>query len=122
MRSVGLVGIGIMGSAMSAHLIDRKYEVMGYDVSSTRLDALRDRGGSPVESIGELVSRSDVLITSLPTVAAAEAVLTEISSCRRRDLTVIETSTLPLSMRKRASAGVPRYRGDSAGLPVERHR
>jgi 3-hydroxyisobutyrate dehydrogenase-like beta-hydroxyacid dehydrogenase len=100
-QKVGFAGVGIMGSAMSAHLIDRGYQVMGFDPSSARLDALRERGGFPADSLGQLVAASDVVITSLPTVAAAEAVLSEIGSVGRPDLTVIETSTLPLSLKAR---------------------
>jgi L-threonate 2-dehydrogenase len=100
-QKVGLVGVGTMGSAMSAHLIDRGFQVMGYDLSSTRLDDLRERGGVPVESVGQLVAGSDVLITSLPSVAAAEEVLSQIGSHLRPGLAIIETSTLPLSMKSR---------------------
>lgn len=99
MQKVGFAGVGIMGSAMSAHLIDRGYQVSGYDLSPARLAALQERGGSPVESLGQLVEASDVLISSLPTVVAAEAVLSEMGSLGRPGLTVVETSTLPLSLK-----------------------
>lgn len=101
MQKVGFAGVGIMGSAMSAHLLDRGYDVLGFDLAQARLDALRERGGTPAGSLGELVEASDVVITSLPTVAAAEAVLSEIGSIGRPDLTVIETSTLPLALKTR---------------------
>jgi putative dehydrogenase len=101
MQKVGVIGVGIMGSAMSAHLIDRGYRVLGYDLDSDRLDALQERGGFPVDSVAELLAGSDVLISSLPTVAAAEEVLSQVCALRRPDLTMIETSTLPLSMKRR---------------------
>lgn len=100
-QRVGLVGVGTMGSAMSTHLIDRGYEVRGYDLSPALLDALRDRGGIPVASVEDLAAGSDALITSLPSVAAAEEVLSAIGSVLRPNLTVIETSTLPLSLKAR---------------------
>src|ERR1700754_2016922 len=100
-QRVGLVGVGTMGSAMSAHLIDRGYEVRGYDLSPAQLDALRARGGIPVASVEDLAAESDVLITSLASVAAAEEVLAAIGVVSRPDLTVIETSTLPLPLKER---------------------
>ncbi|MDF2824892.1 MAG: mmsB [Mycobacterium sp.] len=100
MQKVGFAGVGIMGSAMSTHLIERGFQVFGYDVSPARLSALRERGGSPTESLGELLAATDVVITSLPTVTAADTVLSEIASVGRSGLTVIETSTLPLALKE----------------------
>jgi 3-hydroxyisobutyrate dehydrogenase-like beta-hydroxyacid dehydrogenase len=99
-QKVGFAGVGIMGSAMSTHLIERGFQVFGYDVSPARLSALRERGGSPTESLGELLAATDVVITSLPTVTAADTVLSEIASVGRSGLTVIETSTLPLALKE----------------------
>ena len=42
---VGVVGLGIMGSAVSANLLDAGIAVVGYDVVAEKLDALSARGG-----------------------------------------------------------------------------
>ena len=41
---VGMLGLGIMGSAMSANLSEAGFKVIGFDVSAARLDAFRARG------------------------------------------------------------------------------
>lgn len=99
MSTIGIAGVGIMGSAMASHLIARDYRVIGYDVSAERLDELRRGGGVAAGSVAEVVDAADVLFTSLPTTEAAAAVLDGVSRLGRPGLTVVETSTLPLAMK-----------------------
>ncbi|MCX7141512.1 MAG: NAD(P)-binding domain-containing protein, partial [Proteobacteria bacterium] len=42
-----MVGLGIMGSAMSANLIRAGFKVIGFDVSADRMDAFAKAGGGP---------------------------------------------------------------------------
>ena len=101
MQTVGLIGVGIMGSAMSAHLLESGVHVTGYDPTPARLADLCARGGTPAGSIEQVVAATNVVITSLPSVAAAEDVLALITSLRQPGLTIIETSTLPLALKAR---------------------
>lgn len=91
--NIGFVGLGVMGSAMSGHLLAAGYDVLGYDVDQRRLQQHVDRGGSAAASVREVAERSDVVVTSLPSVAAFEAVVAESGG----DAIVVETSTLPLA-------------------------
>jgi UDP-N-acetyl-D-mannosaminuronate dehydrogenase len=43
-RKIGMIGIGIMGSAMSANLLKAGYELIGYDVAPQQLDGLVREG------------------------------------------------------------------------------
>jgi 3-hydroxyisobutyrate dehydrogenase-like beta-hydroxyacid dehydrogenase len=40
-----MIGLGIMGSAMSGNLISADYPVVGYDIAAPALAALAGRGG-----------------------------------------------------------------------------
>ena len=66
MTSIAWIGLGNMGSRMSAHLVTAGHDVRGYDV----VDALRERaaqhGITPVGSVAEAVEGADVVILSLP--------------------------------------------------------
>jgi 3-hydroxyisobutyrate dehydrogenase-like beta-hydroxyacid dehydrogenase len=42
---VGFVGLGTMGSALSAHLLAAGWQVTGYDIDPARLAAHTGRGG-----------------------------------------------------------------------------
>ena len=44
-QRVGLIGLGVMGTAMSGHLIDAGFEVSGFDIDASRMDVLVASGG-----------------------------------------------------------------------------
>ena len=104
-KAVGIVGLGIMGGAFAKHLRAARFPVVGYDVASARLAALRKLGGVTTKSPSEVASAVRVLITSLPSVAAFEAALfgpEGIAAGARRGTIVIEASTLPIEIKERA--------------------
>jgi putative dehydrogenase len=97
-RPVGFIGLGVMGSAMSSHLLDAGQQVLGYDVDSGRLAEHEARGGAVAGSAAEVAAAADVLVTSLPSARALDDVLRGSGGVAERPsphLTVIETSTLP---------------------------
>jgi len=102
---VGFIGLGTMGSALSAHLLAAGWRVAGYDVDPARLAAHTGRGGEPAGSPAGTAATADIVVTSLPTaqalldVALGEAGL---ASVQRPGLVVIETSTLPLAVKRQA--------------------
>ena len=93
---VAVIGLGIMGSAMSANLAKAGFEVQGYDLVPARRAALRRAGGKPVASIPGI--KADVIITSLPSAQALHTVAGEL----RRKAIVVETSTLPIEDKEKA--------------------
>jgi L-threonate 2-dehydrogenase len=101
----GFIGLGAMGSALSAHLLAAGWAVTGYDIDPSRLAAHAGRGGEAATSPAGTAAGADVVVTSLPTaqalhdVAAGEAGL---ASAARPGLVVIETSTLPLAVKRQA--------------------
>jgi 3-hydroxyisobutyrate dehydrogenase len=66
---VGLLGVGLMGSAMAHRLLDRGIEVIAWDRHSEHVRALEGRGARCSERPSEVVSGSGVVITMLPTAA-----------------------------------------------------
>jgi 3-hydroxyisobutyrate dehydrogenase-like beta-hydroxyacid dehydrogenase len=90
MSPVGVIGLGIMGSAMSANLLKAGFAVSGYDIVASRRAALRRAGGKPATSAGGV--KAPIIITSLPSADALHAVAREL----RGKSIVIETSTLPI--------------------------
>ena len=104
-NAVGVVGLGIMGGSFAKHLLAARFAVMGYDVISARLTALRKFGGSTTASPAEVAAAARVVITSLPSVAAFETALfgkNGIVVGARPGTIVIETSTLPLATKESA--------------------
>ncbi|MCE3552787.1 2-hydroxy-3-oxopropionate reductase [Pseudonocardia sp. RS11V-5] len=66
MTTVGFIGLGIMGLPMARNLVDAGYDVVGYNRSAAKVQALADAGGRGAESVAEAVSGADVVITMLP--------------------------------------------------------
>jgi putative dehydrogenase len=96
---LGMLGLGIMGSAMSGHLLSHGHRVVGHDPVPQRAAAFQRAGGQLARSASEIAERADVVITSLPTSAAAEQVCRELADHARPGLVVVETSTLPLPVK-----------------------
>ena len=45
---IGVIGLGVMGSAMARNLIAAEHEVLGFDVDPARVSAFADMGGEPM--------------------------------------------------------------------------
>lgn len=99
MKTLGVVGLGIMGSAMAASLVKAGFRVYGFDVLSPARNALKKAGGLPLASAAKVAEQAPVLITSLPSAAALHGVARELSE---RGAVIIETSTLPIEDKERA--------------------
>jgi L-threonate 2-dehydrogenase len=101
-ETVGVIGLGIMGSAMSANLVKAGFELRGYDIVASRRAALRRAGGKPVSSVSNL--NAEVMITSLPSAEALHAVSAQL----KRKCVVVETSTLPIEEKLKARDALKR--------------
>ena len=72
---VGLIGIGLMGTALARRLLDAGYRVVGFDIAPARRDALRSMGGEPAESVAEVAARCQRYLIAVMTVAQVEQVV-----------------------------------------------
>ena len=63
---IGIIGLGLMGSAFSHHLLQSGFKVQGFDIDEKRGRELHERGGTPVESPAAAASGARFVLTSLP--------------------------------------------------------
>src|SRR5438270_3880072 len=75
-RRVGIVGIGIMGTAMMRNLVKDGFEVVGYDIAEVAMARLVESGGIAAASPRDVAEKTEILITSLPNVDTFEQVMT----------------------------------------------
>ena len=117
---MGMVGLGIMGSAMAANLVRAGFRVTGYDVVPKARQQLRRSGGTPVADCAAIARDASIIVCSLPSsdalldVALALAAGPGVGVPRRRGaakagpriqrLIIIETSTLPIAVKEEARA------------------
>lgn len=72
---VGLIGIGLMGTAFARRLLTAGYRVVGFDVVPARCEALGEMGGEPVDSVAEVARRAPIYFISVMTIAQVEEVV-----------------------------------------------
>jgi len=100
-QTVGMIGLGIMGSAMSFNLGRAGFRVVGYDVMRKQRAAHTRAGGIAAKSPRDVAKRADIIITSLPSARALAEVSAELAQSAKRG-TVVETSTLPIPVKEAA--------------------
>jgi 3-hydroxyisobutyrate dehydrogenase-like beta-hydroxyacid dehydrogenase len=61
----GIVGLGLIGTALSERLIDAKVPMIGFDIEAAGRDALTARGGTVATSLRELATRSRTIIVAV---------------------------------------------------------
>jgi 3-hydroxyisobutyrate dehydrogenase-like beta-hydroxyacid dehydrogenase len=119
---VGVVGLGTMGGAMVRHLLAAGYRVVGHDVDAVVAERCAEAGATVVKSAAEVAKSADVVILSLPSVAALDAVvrgpggLTEATRSRCR--IVVETSTLPLESKRAAHSELVGHGVELVDCPI----
>ncbi len=101
---VGMVGLGIMGSAMAGHLLSTGWDVVGYDVDEERRGNFARAGGTLADNAAGVAATCDLVVTSLPSSAAAQAVCAELATAARPGLVLVETSTLPTQVKEQCRA------------------
>jgi 3-hydroxyisobutyrate dehydrogenase-like beta-hydroxyacid dehydrogenase len=77
-RQIGVVGLGLMGSALAERLIGAGYGVAGCDIDADKLRALERMGGTTAASLPEVAHCCDVLFLAVFDTDQVEAVVGEL--------------------------------------------
>ncbi len=93
MRTVGMIGLGLLGSALVERLLAAGYQVVGHDVDDARRQALAGMGGKPVDDAAEVFARCELVLLSLPNSDVVANVLSVAANAIRPDTLVIDTTT-----------------------------
>lgn len=96
-KTVGIVGLGIMGSAIARNLIERGWKVVGFDIDAAKRTELALAGVTIAADVTEVARDAPVIMTSLPTPAAVEEVARTIASSGQSPRIVVELSTLTIA-------------------------
>jgi 3-hydroxyisobutyrate dehydrogenase/glyoxylate/succinic semialdehyde reductase len=96
-KTVGIVGLGIMGSAIAPNLVERGWHVIGFDIDPVRRAELARAGVAIAGDVGEVARDAPIIMTSLPTPAAVMNVAQAIADARQPSRIVVELSTLSIA-------------------------
>lgn len=97
MATVGLIGVGLLGSAVATRLLKAGHRVIGFDTAAERLRALRDLGGEAGASVRAVALESDAVCTLLPSLPTVEAAILGpdgIAAAGKPGLLAIQMSTI----------------------------
>jgi 3-hydroxyisobutyrate dehydrogenase-like beta-hydroxyacid dehydrogenase len=75
MTTVGLVGLGLLGSAIATRLRGAGHAVVGHDILPACVERLVALGGTAARSAAEVARDSEIVCTMLPSLAAVEEVI-----------------------------------------------
>jgi L-threonate 2-dehydrogenase len=103
-KTVGIVGLGIMGGAIARNLVERGWRVIGYDTDAARRAELAGANVTIAADATEVARDVDMIMTSLPTPAAVEAVAQAIANSGQPPRIVVELSTLTIADKLRFEA------------------
>jgi putative dehydrogenase len=96
-RTVGIVGLGIMGGTIARNLVDRGWRVIGFDIDAARRAELALANVVIAGEVGQVVRDAPIIMTSLPSPAAVEDVAQAIANSGQPSRIVVELSTLTIA-------------------------
>lgn len=92
--TVGLIGLGNMGTAFAERLLQAGYPLWLYNRTAGKAEALAAEGARPVDTAADLASQVDVVLTSLANDDAFEAVAVEVVAAARPGTILVDMSTV----------------------------
>lgn len=104
MKRIGIIGVGLLGSAIATRLSEAKFTVKGYDTRREQLEALESRGLLIAGSIAEAAAEADAVFTTLPSLESVETTIlggAGLIETAPRNCTLIQMSTISPELTRR---------------------
>ncbi len=105
-RTIGLVGLGIMGGAIAANLVKAGFTVIGHDIDPARRREAEATGVKLAADAVAVARDMEILLTSLPTEEALDQTVVAIAAAKLPRRIVAELSTFTLEGKQRAHDGL----------------
>lgn len=90
---IGIIGLGLVGGALSARLLDTGARVIGHDISREQERLFLSAGGEVRTSAAEVASECDLIVLSLPTLAISKSVVEELLPHMHPGSILVDTTT-----------------------------
>jgi 2-hydroxy-3-oxopropionate reductase len=116
MKTIGFVGVGIMGAPMAAHLAKGGHAVLTFSRSNPQVE-----GCMPAASVAELTQESDVIILMLPDTSDVDNVLFGdggVASALSEGKAVVDMSSISPTETKKFAARIRELGCDYVDAPV----
>jgi 3-hydroxyisobutyrate dehydrogenase-like beta-hydroxyacid dehydrogenase len=104
MKRIGIIGVGLLGSAVASRLLKGGFEVAAYDTRVEQVKALAPRGLRIARTVAEVAADADAVFTILPSLEAVETTIVGVGGlieAAPRDCTLIQMSTISPELTRR---------------------
>jgi 3-hydroxyisobutyrate dehydrogenase-like beta-hydroxyacid dehydrogenase len=107
MKRIGIIGVGLLGSAVASRLLEGGFEVTGYDTRREQVKVLQAKGLKAASILAEAAADADAVFTILPSLESVET--TMIGTGRLIEIappncTLIQMSTISPELTRRLGA------------------
>lgn len=118
-KKVGILGLGLIGRVAAELIMPQGFEC--YAVRRPSTEDFPDLGGKLVDTPRELAERSDILLSTLPTIDAARETFAGddgvVAGCHD-GLIIIEMNTLPLAVKEELKQAVDQTEAAIIDCPI----
>jgi 3-hydroxyisobutyrate dehydrogenase-like beta-hydroxyacid dehydrogenase len=116
--TVGLIGLGNMGTAVAERLVDAGYRLVVHNRTPGKAAGLAERGAEVADTPADLAAGADVVITSLADDDALERVAAEVTASARPGTLLVDLSTVSPEASARVAAEAERAGVEYVRAPV----
>src|SRR5690349_5683549 len=92
---VGVIGLGLMGSALAARLIEAGVGVIGFDVDAAKSNGLKANGAEIAAFAAELAARCRTVVIAVYDAAQVKSLLPDLANARLPPLVICTTTCAP---------------------------
>ncbi|MFL5368388.1 MAG: NAD(P)-binding domain-containing protein, partial [Myxococcales bacterium] len=93
-ETIGVVGVGLLGSAVSSVLLEAGHPLVIHDLVAEKVEALVKRGARGARSAADVASNARVVFTVLPTLESVEEAIGEVLSAATKETVIVQMSTI----------------------------
>ena len=116
--TIGVIGLGQMGSGIAANLVRTGYSVIGYDLKANAVDRLVGVGGRAAENSDEIVAHCDIILTCVEGRDSIRLADTVLLPNARPGKIFIDHSTVPVPETRRIGRGFVEMDSQYLDAPV----
>jgi 2-hydroxy-3-oxopropionate reductase len=119
-KTLGFIGVGVMGNPIAKHLLAQGHELIVYDRSAAAVQDMVEAGAKAADSAREVCDRASIVFTSLPSVAVFTEVMLGEGNIRAGKTVkiVVDLSTVGSRATKHAAAGLREQGIDLVDAPI----
>lgn len=92
-QPIGLIGLGLLGSAIGRRLRSGGFRIVGSDLRSAACDRFQQAGGETRDTAEDVFHECDIVLLSLPTSEVVSALLDDAASSLRLGQLIIDSTT-----------------------------